>query len=123
MNNRQHITVLIVNAEAEEVKMITLCFRTVFPGCRVEAIYSADDVLDWVSKHDWQVVFLDEPLLQSGGTSIIPEIRKRLPKSAIILQTDRNDISTAMGGHPASRASRFSHPCRQLVRSHLRALR
>jgi PAS domain S-box-containing protein len=96
MNNRQHIAVLIVNAEAEEVKMITLCFRTVFPGCRVEAIYSADDVLDWVSTHDWQVVFLDEPLLQSGGTSIIPEIRKRLPKSAIILQTDRNDISTAM---------------------------
>ena len=49
MNNRQHIAVLIVNAEAEEVKMIALCFRTVFPGCRVEAIYSADDVLDWVS--------------------------------------------------------------------------
>lgn len=96
MSQNQHVTVLIVNAEAEEVKTITIGFRTVFPGCRVETIYSGDDILDWVSRHEWHVVFLDEPLLQSGTMTIIPEIRKRLPKSAIILQTDRNDISTAM---------------------------
>jgi PAS domain S-box-containing protein len=92
----QNITVLIANAEAEEVKTITIGFRTVFPGCRVETIFSADDILDWVSRHEWQVVFLDEPLLQSSAMTLIPEIRKRLPRSAIILQTDRNDISTAM---------------------------
>lgn len=96
MANHQQIAVLIANAEAEEVKMITLCFRAVFPGCRVEAIYSADDLLDWVSTHEWHVVFVDETLLQTGVASIITEIRKRLPKSAIIVQTDRNDISTAM---------------------------
>jgi PAS domain S-box-containing protein len=96
MTQNQNITVLIANAEAEEVKTITIGFRAVFPGCRVETIYSVDDILDWVSRHEWQVVFLDEPLLQSGVMTIIPEIRKRLPKSAIILQTDRNDISTAM---------------------------
>ncbi len=96
MTQSQNITVLIANAEAEEVKTITIGFRAVFPGCRVEAIYSADDILDWVSRHEWQVVFLDEPLFQSGAMTVIPEIRKRLPKSAIILQTDRNDISTAM---------------------------
>ena len=96
MTQHQNITVLIANAEAEEVKTITIGFRTVFPGCRVETIYSADDILDWVARNEWQVVFLDEPLLQSGAMTVIPEIRKRLPKSAIILQTDRNDISTAM---------------------------
>ncbi len=96
MIQNHNITVLIANAEAEEVKTITIGFRAVFPGCRVETIYSADDVLDWVSRHEWQVVFLDEPLLQSAAMTVIPEIRKRLPKSAIILQTDRNDISTAM---------------------------
>jgi PAS domain S-box-containing protein len=96
MIQNQSITVLIANAEAEEVKTITLGFRAVFPGCRVETIYTADDILDWVSRHEWHVVFLDEPLLQSGAITLIPEIRKRLPKSAIILQTDRNDISTAM---------------------------
>jgi PAS domain S-box-containing protein len=96
MTHSQNITVLIANAEAEEVKMITIGFRAVFPGCRVETIYSADDILDWVARHEWHVVFLDEPLLQSSAMTVIPEIRKRLPKSAIILQTDRNDISTAM---------------------------
>jgi DNA-binding NtrC family response regulator len=82
----QNITVLIANAEAEEVKTITIGFRTVFPGCRVETIFSADDILDWVSRHEWQVVFLDEPLLQSSAMTLIPEIRKRLPRSAINLQ-------------------------------------
>ncbi|MEP6887757.1 MAG: response regulator [Nitrospirales bacterium] len=96
MIQNHNITVLIANAEAEEVKTITIGFRAVFPGCRVETIYSADDILDWVSRHEWQVVFLDEPLLQSAAMTVIPEIRKRLPTSAIILQTDRNDISTAM---------------------------
>jgi PAS domain S-box-containing protein len=96
MIQNQQVTVLIANAEAEEVKTITIGFRTVFPGCRVETIYSADDLLDWVVRNEWHVVFLDEPLLQSGAMTVIPEIRKCLPKSAIILQTDRNDISTAM---------------------------
>jgi PAS domain S-box-containing protein len=96
MIQHQHVTVLIANAEAEEVKTITIGFRTVFPGCRVETIYAADDLLEWVARNEWHVVFLDEPLLQSGAMTVIPEIRKRLPKSAIILQTDRNDISTAM---------------------------
>lgn len=96
MTQNKNITVLIVNAEAEEVKAITIGFRAVFPGCRVETIYSPDETLDWVSRHEWQVVFLDEPLLQSSAMTIIPEIRKRLPNSAIIVQTDRNDISTAM---------------------------
>ena len=96
MTQSQNITVLIVNAEAEEVKAITIGFRAVFPGCRVESIYSADEILEWVSRQEWQVVFLDEPLLQSSAMTVIPEIRKRLPKGAIILQTDRNDISTAM---------------------------
>ena len=96
MTQNHNITVLIANAEAEEVKTITIGFRAVFPGCRVETIYSVDEILEWVSRHDWHVVFLDEPLLQSSAMTIIPDIRKRLPKSAIIVQTDRNDISTAM---------------------------
>ena len=66
MIQNQHVTVLIANAEAEEVKTITIGFRTVFPGCRVETIYSSDDLLDWVARNEWQVVFLDEPLLQSA---------------------------------------------------------
>jgi len=96
MTEPQNISVLIADAEAEEVKLLTIGIRTVFPGCRVEAIYSADEVMGWVSRHQWQVVFLDEILLQSGWLSIIPEIRKQLPAAAIVLQTDCNDISIAM---------------------------
>ncbi|WP_447977461.1 response regulator [Candidatus Nitrospira bockiana] len=90
------ISVLIANADAAEVKQITIGIRSVFPGCRVEAIYAGDELMEWVARHEWQIVFLDEPLLQSGWLSVIPEVRKRLPRAAIILETDRNEIAVAM---------------------------
>jgi PAS domain S-box-containing protein len=96
MAHPENMSVLIADAEAEEVKLLTIEIRNVFPYCRVEAIYSADEVLTWVSRHDWNVVFLDEILFQSGWLSLIPEIRKQLPKAAVVLQTERNDISIAM---------------------------
>lgn len=96
MTTSQSVSVLIANAEAEEVKLLTIGMRSVFPGCRVEAIYSAEEVLEWLTYHEWHIVVLDESLLQSGWLSTIPEVRTRLPKAAVILETDRNDISVAM---------------------------
>jgi len=50
MAQPENMSVLIADAEAEEVKLLTIEIRNVFPYCRVEAIYSADEVLAWVSR-------------------------------------------------------------------------
>lgn len=89
-------SVLIANADGEEVKLATIRLRTVFPGCRVEAVYSVDELMEWVSKHDWHVILLDEQLLQSSWLTIIPELKQHAPRAVIMLQTDRNDIALAM---------------------------
>src|ERR671919_782822 len=90
------VFMLIVNADAEEVKTTTIGMRLVFHGCRVEAVYSSDEALDWSSKHNWDVILLDEQLCEQNWLSVIPQIKQRVPRAVLIVQTDHNDIGTAM---------------------------
>lgn len=96
MAQSNRTSVLIANADGEEVKLATIRLRTVFPGCRVEAVYSVDELREWVSKHDWHAILLDEQLLQSSWLTLIPELKQQAPRAVIMLQTDRNDIALAM---------------------------
>jgi len=96
MQHPEPLTLLLANTQAEEIKLATISMRGFYPGCRVEAVFSAEEALEWASKQLWHVILLDEELPRHNGLEILPAIRERAPQSAIIVQTERTDSSHAL---------------------------
>jgi len=89
------LALLLIHEQAEEIKQTTICMRQVYPGCRVEAVYSAEEALEWGPKHDWSVILLDEQLAHRNVLDLLPELRRRAPSSVIIVQAEHHDAKTA----------------------------
>ena len=91
----QSLTILLVNEHAEEIKQATISMRQFYPGCRVEVVYTGEEALEWASKEPWQVILLDQSLSNRSKLDIVPELRRRAPHSAIIVQAEHTDVRTA----------------------------
>jgi PAS domain S-box-containing protein len=89
-------SILVASDNADEIKLITKCLRSAYPGCRVEAMYSAEEVLECAAQEEWPVILIDETLPHQGGLDILPELKRRAARSAIIVQAERNDSDTAV---------------------------
>jgi PAS domain S-box-containing protein len=87
------LAVLLVNEQAEETKLAAITLRRAYPGCRVEAVYSAEEAIEWVSKQDWHVILLDDHLPSRSGLEILPELRRHAPHAAIIVQATHLDAA------------------------------
>jgi DNA-binding NarL/FixJ family response regulator/SAM-dependent methyltransferase len=85
------LTFLLANEQAEEIKLATISMRRFYPGCRVEAVYSVEEALEYASKQDWHVILMDEQLSGRKGFEILPELKARAPAAAIMLQTETYD--------------------------------
>jgi PAS domain-containing protein len=96
MPQSEPVTVLVINEIGEEIKLVTLSFRGFFPGCRVEAVYSVDEALQWAPRAAWHLILIDERLLAPGATPVLAELRRLAPTAAIVLQTDRSDSTAAL---------------------------
>lgn len=90
------VAILLINESAEEIKLTTLSFRGFFPNCRVEAVYSLEEALQWANRTSWQLILLDERLLAQRAASIFPELKQLAPSATIVLQTERSDSTTAV---------------------------
>lgn len=90
------ITILLVHEQAEEVKQITLSLRAFYAGCRIEAVYSTEEAFEWASKQDWHVILLDEQISHRSVLEVLQEIRRRAPRSAIIVEGTRQDATVAL---------------------------
>ncbi len=96
MPHSDPLPILVINDMGEEIKLVTVSFRAFFPGCRVEAVYSPDEALQWVSRARWHLILADERLLSQHSTPILPRLRELAPTAAIVLQTDRSDAAAAL---------------------------
>jgi two-component system NtrC family sensor kinase len=90
------LTVLIASETAEEIKLITKSVRAAYPGCRVEAVYSAEEILESAARDEWSVILLDEMLPRQCGRDVLPELKRRAPRSAIIFLAERNESGIAV---------------------------
>ena len=90
------ITVLLVSEQGEDVKLITQCLRSFYLGCRVEAVYSSEEALEWASKQDWHIIILNESLLDPHVAVTLQEMRRRAPRSAIVVAATSHDTGTAL---------------------------
>jgi two-component system NtrC family sensor kinase len=88
--------ILVASDNAEEIKLVTKSLRSAYPGCRVEAVYSVDEVLDCASREEWPVILIDEVLPRQSGVDILPDLKSRAPRSVLVLQAERNDSEVAV---------------------------
>ncbi len=95
MSTPEPMTVLLVSAQAEEIKLLTMNLRGFYPGCRVEAVYSPNEAIEWASKEEWHVVLLDEHVLPGNTLDLLFDLRRRAPHGAIIVLAHHSDAATA----------------------------
>ncbi|SPP66778.1 PilZ domain-containing protein [Nitrospira lenta] len=96
MPQSEPIAILVVNEQADEIKLVTLSLRGFFPDCRVESVYSAEEALRWVNRAEWDLILIDERLGLQSRPSLVTTLRERLPTTEIVLQTDRSDSTAAV---------------------------
>ena len=96
MPQSEPVTILLVNAIAEEIKLVTLTFRRFFPNCRVEAVYTIEEALEWGQRTSWQLILIDEDLLTQHVAAIFPELRRLAPYATLVLQTDHDDSTSPL---------------------------
>ncbi|MGH7233247.1 MAG: PilZ domain-containing protein [Nitrospiraceae bacterium] len=96
MSQPDTMAVLLVTEHAEEIKLVTMSLRSFYPGCRVEAVYSVNEAFEWSSKLDWRLILLDEQLPHDSDVDLLQEIRRRAPRSAIIVQGAHDDPRIAL---------------------------
>jgi len=95
LSDTKALALLLIHEQAEEIKQTTICMRQVYPGCRVEAVYSAEEALEWGPKQEWGVILLDEQLAHRNALDLLPELRRQAPSSVIIVQAEHHDAKTA----------------------------
>ncbi len=96
MPQSEPVAILLINEEAEEIKLVTLSLRGFFPGCRVEVAYSLDEALQWAPRASWHLILLDERLIEPGVTPALSELKRLAPPATLVLQTDRSDPTAAL---------------------------
>ena len=93
---RHSLSILVANESAEEIKLISASLRGFFRHCRIEAVYTSDDALEWSLKGDWHLFLIDQSLNPRSGIEILSQLKSNNPHAAIILQTDHSDSTTAL---------------------------
>ncbi|MGC4098734.1 MAG: PAS domain S-box protein [Nitrospira sp.] len=100
MPQSEPVTILVVNAIAEEIKQITLHFRRFLPNCRVEAVYTVEEALQWGPRASWQLIVIDGGLLSNPTVPVVSELKRRAPSATVVLQTNHSDFDTALNALP-----------------------
>lgn len=96
MPKSEPVTILLVNAIAEEIKLATLNFRQFFPNCRVEAVYTVEEALQWGHRASWHLILVAEELLTQHAAPVFSELKRLAPYATLVLQTGQNDPTAAL---------------------------
>ena len=98
MPQSEPITFLIVNAHAEEIKLVTISLRGFFADVRVEVAYSAEEAerMSEALSSALGVVLIDEGSLPDAPSPLRPSLRHALEEAPPRLQcrsrcVDRRD--------------------------------
>ncbi len=90
------MTGLLVSDRAEEIKLITLTLRSLYPGCRLEAVYSQAEASEWASRIEWQFILVDELVLPRGEVDTLHDLKRRAPGAAIIVLCERTEAFASL---------------------------
>lgn len=93
MTALQPINVLLITDSTEQTTRLTHDLRQRYEGCRVEAIRTLNEGLEWAGKLAWDLILLDADHAAFPGLSFIRSLRARIPGAGIVLHTDRTLLS------------------------------
>lgn len=96
MPKSESVTILIVNEQADDIKLVTRGLRGFFPECRVDSVYSADEARLWAGRADWHLLLIDARLGLHGHPPLVSELKQQLPSTALVLQTETGDSTAAV---------------------------
>ena len=96
MPQSEPVSILLVNEIAEEIKLTTISFRGFFPNCRIEAVYSLEEAIQWAPRAPWHLILLDDNLLTQRAAPIMLELKRLVPAVVLVLQTERSDSTSAL---------------------------
>ena len=98
MPQSEPITILLVNENAEEIKLVTISLRGFFADVRIEVAYSAEEAERMIQApaDSWAVTLVDEGSLPDPPSTFISALKHRMPYASIILQTSRTDSGAAL---------------------------
>lgn len=89
------LSFLLASERTEEIKRITQRLREFYSGCHIEAVYTAEEALDWISRRTCDAALLDERLSGRSGLEILPELRRQTADAAILVLTEHYDAQVS----------------------------
>jgi NtrC-family two-component system response regulator AlgB len=92
--NRNRLSVLVVDDEANIRKTISLCLE--IEGCRVRSVSNFDDALREIKQDVFDVAFLDLRLGARNGLELIPYLQFHSPRAKIVIITAYASIDSAI---------------------------
>ena len=89
------INILIANKQAHEANEVSLSLRAFFPHSRIKVVYSADEVVQWAAKCEWDTILADVDVFRQCGLTTLTELKRKAPTAILIVQADGNDKALA----------------------------
>src|SRR5438132_5187838 len=89
------INILIANKQAHEASEVSLSLRAFFPHSRIKLVDSADEVVQWAAKCEWDAILADVDLFRQCGLTTMTELKRKDPTAILIIQADGNDKALA----------------------------
>ena len=92
------VSILIVNEQAEEIKLATISLRGFFPDCLIDVAYSSADAIVMTSLpgRDWSVILIDSDTLPGDASAFTDTLRRQVPYAAFLLQSSGSDAAAAL---------------------------
>ena len=98
MPHSDPVSILIVNEQAEEIKLATISLRGFFPDCRIDVAYSSSEAIVMASSpgRDWSIVLIDSDALPDDASTFTDALRRHVPYAAFLLQSSGSDAASAL---------------------------
>ncbi len=96
LKNPSALHFLVASDNAQDIKAASIRLRQGFPGCRIEAVYSAQETREWAPQQPWHLILLDDALTRPPEQRLIADLKRSAPRTSLLVQTERNDVGVAM---------------------------
>ena len=98
MPHSDPVSILIVNEQAEEIKLATISLRGFFPECRIDVAYSSGEAVVMASLpgRDWSIALIDSDTLPEDDSAFTDTLRRQVPYTAFLLQSSGSDAASAL---------------------------
>lgn len=109
MTSLQLINVLLIADSAEQTIRLTQDLRREYDACRIEAVRTLEESIEWAGKLTWEVILVDVDHGAFPGLSFVRTLRGQAPGAGIVLHAERSVLSPLQAMQSGADAVLFRH--------------